>query len=133
MSLANLPTYTNGNKTITITMKSNFKWSNGQPVTSKDLLFDLDLIKAGVKESPSNWASYVPGHFPDDWTSASTPNSSTLVLNLSGPVNPGWFTDDILSYASRAPCRRSPGPRTRRTARSWTSPTRPTPRRSSTS
>jgi peptide/nickel transport system substrate-binding protein len=99
MSLANLPTFSNGNKTVTITMKSNYKWSDGQPVTSKDLLFDLDLIKAGVKESPSNWASYVPGHFPDGWTSASTPNSSTLVLNLSGPVNPSWFTDDILSYA----------------------------------
>ena len=99
MSLANLPTFSNGNKTVTITMKSNFKWSDGQPVTAKDLLFDLDLIKAGVKESPSNWASYVPGHFPDDWASASTPNSSTLVLNLSGPVNPGWFTDDIMSYA----------------------------------
>ncbi len=99
MSLANLPTFSNGNKTVTITMKSNYKWSDGQPLTAKDLLFDLDLIKAGVKENPSNWTSYVPGHFPDDWVSASTPNSSTLVLNLSGPVNPGWFTDDIISYA----------------------------------
>ena len=27
MSLANLPTFSNGNKTVTITMKSNFKWS----------------------------------------------------------------------------------------------------------
>jgi peptide/nickel transport system substrate-binding protein len=99
MSLADLPVYSNGDKTVTITMKSAYKWSDGQPVTSKDLLFDLDLIKAGLKESPSNWPAYVPGHFPDDLVSASTPDSSTLVLNLSGPVNPGWFTDDILSYA----------------------------------
>lgn len=99
MSLASLPVFSNGDKTVTITMKSSYKWSDGQPVTSKDLLFDIDLIKAGVKESGSNWASYVPGHFPDNLVSASTPNSSTLVLNLSGPVNPGWFTDDILSYA----------------------------------
>ena len=52
MSLANLPTFSNGNKTVTITMKSNFKWSDGQPVTSKDLLFDLDLIKAGGQGEP---------------------------------------------------------------------------------
>jgi peptide/nickel transport system substrate-binding protein len=99
MSLADVPKFSNGDKTVTITMKSNYKWSDGQPVTSKDLLFALDLIKAGVKENPSNWASYSPGHFPSDFLSASTPNSSTLVMQLSDSVNPGWFTDDILSYA----------------------------------
>ena len=31
MSIANLPKYSNGNKTLTITMKSNYKWSNGKP------------------------------------------------------------------------------------------------------
>ncbi|MBV9379339.1 MAG: hypothetical protein JOY82_21985 [Streptosporangiaceae bacterium] len=99
MSLANPPTFSNGDKTVTITVKSAFKWSDGQPLTSKDVLFDIDMIKAAVKESPSNWPAYVPGHFPDDVVSASTPSSSTLVLSLSGPVNPSWFTDDILSYA----------------------------------
>ncbi len=96
MSIANMPTYSNGNKTVTITLKSSYKWSDGQPVTANDLLFAIDLIKAGVKESPSNWATYVPGQFPDTLVSTSEPNASTLVLNLSGPVNPSWFTQNEL-------------------------------------
>jgi peptide/nickel transport system substrate-binding protein len=99
MSLADTPVYSNGDKTVSITMKSTYKWSDGQPITSKDLLFDIDLIKAGVKISPANWSAYTPGYFPDDITSMSTPDSSTLVINLKSPVNPSWFTEDILAYA----------------------------------
>jgi peptide/nickel transport system substrate-binding protein len=98
MSPADTPVFSNGDKTVSITMKS-WKWSDGTPVTAKDLEFDIDLIKAGVKESPSNWASYTPGYFPDDVASMSTPDASTLVLNLKSAVNPSWFTEDILSYA----------------------------------
>ena len=96
MSIANPPVYSNGDKTVSITMKSNYKWSDGQPITANDLLFAIDLIKAAVKESPANWAIYVPGHFPDTLVSTSEPNASTLVMNLSGPVNPSWFTEDEL-------------------------------------
>jgi peptide/nickel transport system substrate-binding protein len=98
MSPANLPVYSNGDKTLSITMKS-WKWSDGTPVTAKDLEFDVDLIKAGVKESPSNWAGYTPGYFPDNVASMSTPNASTLVMHLKSAVNPSWFTEDILAYA----------------------------------
>ena len=83
MSIANPAVYSNGNKTVTISLKSNYKWSNGQPITANDLLFDIDLIKAAVKASPANWAGYVPGHFPDNLVSTSEPNSTTLVMNLS--------------------------------------------------
>jgi peptide/nickel transport system substrate-binding protein len=102
MSPANLPVYSNGNKTVTITLKG-WKWSNGTPITANDILFNIDLIKAGIKEAPSNWASYVPGHFPDDLVSTSEPNASTLVLNLSGAVNPSWFTDNYLGQGPIVP------------------------------
>ena len=49
MSIANPPVYSNGNKTVTISLKSNYKWSNGQPITANDLLFNIDLIKAAIK------------------------------------------------------------------------------------
>ena len=97
MSIANLPVYSNGNKTLTITMKSNYKWSNGKPLTADDLLFTIDMIKAAIKVSPANWAGYTPKHFPDNLVSTSEPNSTTLVLNLNAPVNPTWFTEDILT------------------------------------
>ena len=103
MSLANVPKYSNGNKTVTITMKSNYKWSNGKPLTANDLLFAIDLIKAAIKVSPANWAGYTPGHFPDNLVSTSEPNSTTLVLNLNAPVNPTWFTEDILSSVNPMP------------------------------
>ena len=60
MSLANQPTYSNGDKTVTVTMKTNYKWSDGQPVTSKDALFFLDEVRAAVKESGANWGQYTP-------------------------------------------------------------------------
>ena len=64
-----------------ITLKG-WKWSNGQTISSKDLLFTMDEIAAAVKASPANWASYVPGFFPSTITSMSTPNANTLVVNM---------------------------------------------------
>jgi peptide/nickel transport system substrate-binding protein len=96
MSIANPPQYSDGNKTVSITMKSNYKWSDGKPLTANDLLFAIDLTKAAVKESPADWAIYVPGQFPDTLVSTSEPDPSTLVLHLSKPVNPSWFTENEL-------------------------------------
>jgi peptide/nickel transport system substrate-binding protein len=95
LSPANPPTWSNGGKTMTITVKP-WKWSNGQTLSSKDLLFTFDTISAAVKASPANWAPYVPGFFPSTITSMSAPNASTLVVNMSKPVNPTWMEEDIL-------------------------------------
>jgi len=103
MSIANLATYSNGNKTVTISLKSNYKWSNGKPITADDVLFYIDLAKAAVKASPANWAVYVPGHFPDNLVSTSEPNSTTLVLNLKAAVNQTWFTENILGSMNAIP------------------------------
>jgi len=103
MSIANNAVYSNGDKTVTISLKSSYTWSNGQPITANDILLFIDLVKAGIKESPANWASYVPGHFPDDLVSTSEPNSSTLVMNLSSAVNPTWFTEDYLGQGPIVP------------------------------
>jgi peptide/nickel transport system substrate-binding protein len=103
MSLINQPTYSNGDKTVTVSLKSNYKWSNGQPITANDILFFIDMVKAAVKESPANWEAYVPGHFPDNLVSTSEPNSTTLVMNLKSSVNPTWFTDDYLGQGPIIP------------------------------
>src|SRR5580704_6112924 len=103
MSIANTPVYSNGDKTLTISLKPSYKWSNGQPITANDILFYIDLVKAAVKESPADWEGYVPGHFPDILVSSSAPNSTTLVLNLKAAVNPTWFTDDMLGQGPIIP------------------------------
>src|SRR6266581_6042213 len=51
LSLANEPVWSNGDKTVTVTLKQ-WKWSDGTPVTSKDAEFWIDIIKAAVKENP---------------------------------------------------------------------------------
>jgi peptide/nickel transport system substrate-binding protein len=103
MSIANTPVYSNGDKTLTISLKPSYKWSNGQPITANDILFYIDLVKAAVKESPADWEGYVPGHFPDNLVSTSAPNSTTLVMNLKSAVNPTWFTDDMLGQGPIIP------------------------------
>jgi len=104
LSLASLPVWTNNDKTATITLKSNYKWSNGQALTSKDILFWWDLMKAAIKESPANWAYFTPGlGIPDDVSSITAPNASTVVLNLKTSVNPSWFAEDEMGAIQPMP------------------------------
>jgi peptide/nickel transport system substrate-binding protein len=104
MSMADEPVYSNGDKTITIRMKTNYRWSDGQPVTSKDALFFLDEVRAAVKESGANWSQYTPDvGIPDQIVSATTPSSTTLVINLNKPVNPLWMTDNELQLIQPMP------------------------------
>jgi peptide/nickel transport system substrate-binding protein len=104
LSLANTPTYSNGDKTVTVKMKTNYKWSNGQPVTSQDALFYLDELRAAVKESGANWGPYSPGvGIPDQVVSATAPNATTLVVNLNKPVNPTWFTENEIAQIQPMP------------------------------
>jgi peptide/nickel transport system substrate-binding protein len=103
MSIAAKPVYSNGDKTVTIKLKSGYKWSDGTAITAKDILFFIDLVKAGIKKSPGNWADYAPGYFPDNVASTSQPNASTLRLNLKSAVNPSWFTEDYLGQVVPLP------------------------------
>ena len=104
MSMADPPVYSNGDKTVTVQLKTSYRWSDGQPVTSKDVLFFIDLLRAAVKESGANWGLYTPHiGLPDQVASASTPNATTLVLNLTKPANPQWFTADGLYYINPLP------------------------------
>jgi peptide/nickel transport system substrate-binding protein len=95
MSLANDPVWSDGDKTVSFTLKSSYKWSDGQPITSKDILFWYYLLKAALKESPANWAYYTPGlGFPDEVSNISAPDASTIKMTLSKAVNPTWFWQD---------------------------------------
>jgi peptide/nickel transport system substrate-binding protein len=97
-SMAYPPVYSNGNKTVTVRLKS-YRWSNGSPVTSRDVVFYFNLVKA----NKTSWASYAPGEMPDDVASVSAPNSSTVVFHLNQAYNPTWFTDDQLSLLVALP------------------------------
>ncbi|MBV9819240.1 MAG: hypothetical protein JOZ07_12975 [Solirubrobacterales bacterium] len=91
------PAPSDGDKTFTIPLKPNLKWSNGAPVTANDFLFFFDLLKAAIKESPANWAQLSPGRFPQNVVSASAPNSHTVVLHFNAPYNPGYVENNQLA------------------------------------
>jgi peptide/nickel transport system substrate-binding protein len=98
MSLANAPTWNSTDTQVTVTLKGNYQWSDGTPVTSADVLYWYDLMKAAIKISPANWADYTPGlGIPDQVASVTAPNASTVVFNLKTPVNPSWFTESELA------------------------------------
>jgi len=60
--------------------------------------FYLYQLEAASKLSAANWDVYSPGtSMPDIIKSISTPDSKTIVINLTKSVNPSWFTDDELS------------------------------------
>lgn len=96
-SLANAPTYSNGNTVVTVEMKP-YKWSNGESITAQDAVFWLNMmqVEKGV------WAGYVPGTLPDDVKSISA-NGSTLKITLNSAVNPNWFTYNELSQITPMP------------------------------
>lgn len=98
LSIADKPVFSNGDKTVTVTLK-HYQWSNGTPVTARDVIFFINLLKA----NKSNWGAYVPGAFPDNVVSATVKNADTVVLQLNQAYNPTWFTYNELSQITPLP------------------------------
>src|SRR5207248_6736174 len=38
--------YSNGNKTLTFTMRNGLKWTDGKPLTAADVAFTFNMLKA---------------------------------------------------------------------------------------
>jgi peptide/nickel transport system substrate-binding protein len=98
LSLANLPTYSDNNTVVNITL-GKWNWSDGTPVTSRDVTFWINLLEANKK----NIAFYIPGEFPDNLKSFKVTGPESIELTLTGPVNPTWFTYDQLSQITPIP------------------------------
>jgi|HubBroStandDraft_1064217.scaffolds.fasta_scaffold31022_1 peptide/nickel transport system substrate-binding protein len=103
LSLAGPPVFSNGNKTVVINMKTNYKWSNGAPVDAQDLVFFIDLIKAAVKLSAANYGNYSPGYFPDNVASFSATSKFQLTITFTKTYNPGYLFYDQLSLLQPLP------------------------------
>ncbi len=90
-ALADRPRFTDGDRTVTITLKRGYEWSDGKPVDAADALFEIALLKAAVSESPANWSQYTAGQFPTSVVSMSAPSKYTFVLKLDRPYNPAYL------------------------------------------
>jgi peptide/nickel transport system substrate-binding protein len=98
ISSAEQPVYSNGDKTVTVTLR-NLTWSNGKKVTSRDVQFWYNLVKA----NKSQWGAYSAGEMPDDIKSFTIVSPSTFRLDLTQAFNPGWFTGNQLSLITPLP------------------------------
>jgi peptide/nickel transport system substrate-binding protein len=100
LSIAKPPVYTDGGKTVTVRLK-HYLWSDGSAVTSRDVIFFMNMVKA----EKLKWPAYVPGFFPDNVVSTTAPNSATVVFHLktSYGTNSQWFLYNELSQITPFP------------------------------
>jgi len=87
---AEIPTAENGGlsadgKTVTIKLRDDVKWSDGEPLTADDLVFTYDMIMSekNVVQSRYPYEEYV--------TSVVAPDKTTVVVTFSEPFA-AWLT-----------------------------------------
>jgi len=97
-SLYSSLTYSDNDTVVTIVLKP-WKWSDGVPITSRDFTFVYNLLKWNYND----WFGYTSGLFPVDVKQVLTPNSHTVVMDLSRSYNPTFFTDNILGQVPLMP------------------------------
>lgn len=92
-SMAKLPEYSADGKTITIELKDGLEWSDGQPITTRDVEFWYNL----VKNNTDKWASYRKGGFPDNVTSFQVIDTKTFSVTTDQAYAPGFFIGNQLN------------------------------------
>jgi peptide/nickel transport system substrate-binding protein len=98
LSTADAPVYSDGGKTVTITMKG-WKWNDGESVDASDVVFWLNMMKA----EPAGYFGYTPGLLPDNLASYSATSANTVVLHLKAAVSSIWFTYNQLAEITPMP------------------------------
>lgn len=99
LSLADPPVWSADGRTVTIHLKA-YKWSDGQPVTARDVEFWHNLMKVEAKK---NWGAYVAGGYPDNVTSTTVVNPTTVAFHLDKAYNHNWFLYNELSQVIPIP------------------------------
>jgi peptide/nickel transport system substrate-binding protein len=98
-SLASAPVYSHGDTVVTITMKKNFYWSDGVPVTARDVVFFFNLLVA----DKDNYGLYTPGEFPDNIKAVKTLSTYVVQFTLTKAYSPEWFNTNELGQITPFP------------------------------
>ncbi|MGH7666750.1 MAG: ABC transporter substrate-binding protein [Candidatus Dormibacteria bacterium] len=106
LSVAYPPVLSDNNTVATIRVK-HWKWSNGAPITARDVIFWLNLLSAvtdpsaptvGSSSSPGpGWGAAVTGEFPENVVSYRQVSRYSLDITFNGSYNPTWLTYNQLS------------------------------------
>ena len=97
-SIATAADFAADNKSVRITLGDRH-WSDGKPITSADVKFWFDLIKANKTE----WAGYNPGKAPDNWTSFKTVDARHFTITFDRAYNPQWMLANELNSINPLP------------------------------
>jgi peptide/nickel transport system substrate-binding protein len=91
-SLADPATITpsGGHTTATIQLKP-YRWSDGTPVTSRDVQFWFNLLVA----NKNNWWGYTPGEFPDNVSAFKIISASRFSLTFKGSYSRAWLYNEL--------------------------------------
>jgi len=98
-SMAYPPVWNKTDTEVTVTLR-HYMWSDGVPVTARDLIFYINLGKA----MGPTWGNYSgPTQFPYDLKSYTAVNATTAKFVLDSPINPTYFDDNGLDYITPMP------------------------------
>lgn len=97
-SVATAADFAADGKSVRITLGDRH-WSDGKPVTSRDVEFWFNLIKA----DKAQWAGYSPGKAPDNWTSFKAEDARHFTLAFDRAYNSQWMLANELSSITPLP------------------------------
>jgi peptide/nickel transport system substrate-binding protein len=97
LSVGKPPVYSNGGRTVTIRLNSQYKWSNGSPVTTRDIQFYINVLTASDKKYPQNWIGYSASGFPFNVTSIRYSSPTTFSITFKKAYNHFWLLYNELS------------------------------------
>ncbi len=97
-SIASSVTTPDNGKTYNVTMRP-WQWSDGVPVTTKDVVYTFNLIKA----YGTSYAGYGAGGMPGIIASLTASDTMHFQVVLTHPVNPDWFILNGLSQLQPLP------------------------------
>jgi peptide/nickel transport system substrate-binding protein len=103
-SLAGLPVF--HGQHVSITLKPNYKWSNGESVDAKDVVFWMNMMLATLRpnfKAVGGWAAASPDGLPGDVTNVRATSPYTVTMTIKGAYSQTWFTDNELSQITPMP------------------------------
>jgi peptide/nickel transport system substrate-binding protein len=98
-SMAYPPVWSKNDTVATVTLR-NYKWSDGVPVTARDVVFYINLAEA----EGATWGGYSgPTQFPYNLKSYTAVNAKTVRFVLKSSINPTFFDLNGIDYINPIP------------------------------
>lgn len=103
-SLAQSITYNASGTRYVITLSHKYKWSNGQPVTSQDVVFTWNIMDAASQNNAVwSYGGAGGGGVPADFQSVTADGPDKVIVTLVHPENQTWFIHNGLAQIIPVP------------------------------